>query len=334
MKILSGAARDALGICAAATLLAGCGGGSQAQIGLPEVTQRNAPLVIRHPAEQGSWMSPRAQHEDLLYVSNLSNDSITVYGLLGHKMLGKLEVDDPYGVCSDNSGNVWVISAYNISEYAHAGTKPIKTLHDPNGDPYDCAVDPTTGNLAVTNWSGAKKYYQGNVAIYAHASGEAKLYTGSGVWYFYGCTYDDQGNLFTDGWDWYLGGNLGLAELHKGGRAFKELSMIPSITPSFVGSIQWDGKYLAISNWGTVYQYGVSGSYAKVKGYTLLSYHPIGLFWIPRSTPQAKTIIASQVIGGHSMLHHWNYPAGGDPTFTVTDGLDGPYSVTLSKVVK
>jgi hypothetical protein len=45
-------------------------------------------------------------------------------------------------------------------------------------------------------------------------------------------------------------------------------------------------------------------------------------------------IIASQVIEGRSMLHHWNYPAGGDPTFTVTDGLNGPYSVTLSKVVK
>ena len=58
-----------------------------------------------------------------------------------------------------------------ILEFAHGGTQPIATLlgvrcEFPNG----CSVDPTTGNLAVTNYS-SNPAGPGSIAIYTGARG-------------------------------------------------------------------------------------------------------------------------------------------------------------------
>ena len=68
--------------------------------------------------------------------------------------------NSPYGECVDKAGDVFVADFGGntgtpaILEYAHGGTKPIATLSDPGYYPESCSIDPTTGNLAVTNDGG------------------------------------------------------------------------------------------------------------------------------------------------------------------------------------
>ena len=59
-------------------------------------------------------------------------------------------------------------------EYPHGGKTAITTLSDPQ-TPAACAVDPTTGNLAVANSDGNGPYY-GELAIYGDGQGQPTLY--------------------------------------------------------------------------------------------------------------------------------------------------------------
>lgn len=276
-------------------------------------------------------MSPDATHQDLVYVSDAPANSVKVYGFTTHKLVGTLTgINGPFGVCDDPAGYVWVVAWGNnkIIEYAHGGTKVLKILSVPNSDLYDCAVDPTTGNLAVTNW-GAKNWYRGNVLIFKPGSTKPETYAGGQVWFYYGVTYDDKGNLFTDGWASYLTGVFTLAELPKGSEKMKRIALSPDIEPPILGGVRWDGKYVAIGNWTTVVEYQVQGSFAQRRGYTQMSYHwPIGLFSITR-TGQRK-IIAPDTAGDPGAIQYWNYPRGGNPTYTIKEGRSGPFAATLS----
>ena len=93
--------------------------------------------------------------------------------------------DNRQGECVDGAGNVFVTNSFKgqILEYAHGGTTPIATLSDPNQYPIDCAVDPTTGNLAVTNYFA--KTGPGSVAIYQGAQGAPLFYAENNVNYEY-----------------------------------------------------------------------------------------------------------------------------------------------------
>jgi hypothetical protein len=57
-------------------------------------------------------------------------------------------------MCSDRAGKVFLTNTQDneIIEYAHGGTQPVQTFFYTSRDfnPYDCSVDPTTNNLAVT----------------------------------------------------------------------------------------------------------------------------------------------------------------------------------------
>jgi hypothetical protein len=282
-----------------------------------------------------SWMASEAKNENLLYVTNVPQNSVTVYGLSNHKLVGTLTgINGPYGICSDTSGNVWVVGWGNdtLVEYAHAGTKPIRTLSVPNTDLYDCAVDPTTGNLAVTNW-GANNWYQGNVLVFSPGSTQPQAYSAEGVWFYYGCSYDDKGDLFVDGWDAYLNGYVTLGELPKNGQALKKIWMIPTFQPPLIGDMKWDGKYVAVVDWESIAEYSVSGSYAHLKGYAPMTLHwPIGMFWIVTDRSGGKQVIAPDTAGKPYAVQYWKYPAAGRPTATITDRLDSPFAVTTSLV--
>src|SRR5581483_1540828 len=105
------------------------------------------------------------KHGTLLFVA--TGDNVYLLSYPSGKLVSSLEIPG-YNICSDNDGNVFVpTTGYQIAEYSHYG-ELIQKLQD--GDvPLGCAVDPTTGNLAVTNeGSGA-----GEVAIYSNAKGQA-----------------------------------------------------------------------------------------------------------------------------------------------------------------
>ncbi|HEY6327498.1 MAG TPA: hypothetical protein VIW73_13420 [Candidatus Cybelea sp.] len=209
-------------VCAVAMLVAGCG--SQAPIG-----------VTTYADGAGSWMLPEAQNQDLLYVA--TGDNVYVLSYPHGKLVGSLNVAGN-NLCSDKNGDVFVpTGGYVIFEYAHGGSNPFKTLH--GGDiPLDCSVDPTTGNLAVTQESSGA----GEVAIFPNAQDPPTWYYDPAIYMFGLCGYDDRGNLFTDG---YSSANY-LAELPKGSNTFTNYLLGNGF--DVFGAIAWDGRNITLSN--------------------------------------------------------------------------------------
>jgi hypothetical protein len=144
--------RYTISCCLAAALLAACGG-SQAPIGAPGAMPQ--PPAIATRADRGkSWMLPEAKREDLLYISDAGNDTVTAYSYPRGRLVGTLGgFDFPYGQCVDKVGDVFITNtnASNILEYPHGSSSPTATIGDAGEHPAGCSVDPLNGDLAVNN---------------------------------------------------------------------------------------------------------------------------------------------------------------------------------------
>jgi hypothetical protein len=302
-----------------------------AACGAPQTTttppvQQNAPNAQNAGREQ-SWMLPEAKSEDLLYVANVY--TITVYSYPRGKLVGTLQdFYTPYGECVDKTGDVYITDGKfgKIYEYAHGGTKPIHTVNDPSYLAYGCAVDPTTGNLAVANYSD-NSGHSGNVAIYRKARGFPKSYVGYGFYYYYYLGYDPKGNLYVDGLFGSYGDGFEFGELRKGRGKINPILLGQSVAGP--GGIQWDGKYVALgdSAGAVIYQYTFAGSKATLQGTTHLTGagDPVGQFGIVGSS----VVTANQFFSGSAVLVY-PYPAGGAATKTITNGVFYPFSAVVS----
>lgn len=300
--------------CALIASLASCGQGQQPAAAL------NPPLR--------TGLVPEAVNNDLVYVSDTYTVIVSVYSWYG-KLLGTLTgFGEPAGLCSDANGNVYVadVLASEIAEYAHNGALRIKTLKDPGQEPLGCAVDPLTGNLAVTNEKTTSSGY-GSVSVYTRAKGSPKIYSNPSLHYASFCGYDSHGNLFADGDD--ADNDFILVELRKGGTTLSAVRLSARI--SVPGAVQWDGKYLTVADRGSdvIYRLQVSGAMAKVVGQTKLS--GIG-YLLNQSWIEGNKVIAADIA---SLSHEtgdalfYNYPAGGNPSKTFS-GLKLPFGVTVS----
>lgn len=174
-------------------MLTGCGG-SQPTIGAPGEASR----IATHADPGESWMLPEAKSQDLLYVVRGSLGGASVYTYPKGKPVGNITgISAPNGICTDVAGNVFVVgtNSQQIYEYAHGGSTPIATLDDSGNYPQGCAVDPSSGTLAVAGGFPTTA----NVAIYKNASGTPMIYATPEAGTFIYCTYDDNGNLFMPG---------------------------------------------------------------------------------------------------------------------------------------
>lgn len=280
-----------------------------------------------------SWMLPEAKSDTLLYITDESYNAVFVYTWPKLKLVGELTgFYAPQGLCSDAKGDVFVanFAAYDVIEYAHGGTSPIATLQDEgNNTQYfaaGCAVDPTTGNLAVTNDGGEENGDNpawGNVAIFKNASGTPTFVSnGSNIAYEYFDTYDNEGNLFIDGRA-FTTYTYQLAELPSGSSTFTDIALTGG-TIYFPGTVAWDGtdlilgdqKYNDDSESG-FYRVSVSGSAA-----TVVSTKPFTVKYIAGKGPACDvdqfTYYASAIVGddyewcehNYSSADVWKYPSG------------------------
>ena len=127
---------------------------------------------------------------------------------------------------------------------AHGAAKPTLTLKDPGYFPIGCAIDPTTGNLAVTNFS-SKSSASGNIVIYKHAKGKpAEAYADANTPQFLLCGYDNKGNLFADGLT--SASSFALDELPAGQNTIVSVALDKGVGNP--GAVQWDGKFLAVGD--------------------------------------------------------------------------------------
>jgi hypothetical protein len=350
--------RAAFGMCAAA-LLARCGG-SQLTVGVPGATPQRSAVAshnrggsrpadtlvyvsdlmlneVATDAERGtSWMLSEAKRDDLLYVSSFTPEegkNISVYSYPGGRLVGELDPEYAPGLCSDAAGNVFVVETNlaEIVEYAHGGTQPIATLSDEYNSPSGCAVDPTTGNLAVAGGNFPGYYVTANVAIFPHATGSPTVYYDYDDLTFSWCTYDDKGNLFVNGRNFDKGAS-NLAELPVGGSTFSQVS-VQNANVHGNGSIQWDDQYLAIAKVypgdnkkgpATIYQLQISGQNGKAVNTIELQGSHVSdrngwstqQFWI-----QDHRIISPE--SANDRVGLWDYPGGG---YAIRSKVQAPYT--------
>jgi DNA-binding beta-propeller fold protein YncE len=292
-----------------------------------------APANARR-ADPRSSMSPAASRNDLLYISDIGTDDVYAFSYPGGKLLGTLTgFQEPAGLCVDKAGNVWIAdaAAAEIFEYAHGGTTPIATLQESGQEPLGCAIDPTTGNLAVSNMATATGG-SGSVAVYTNASGTPTDYTDPAMAKMVFLAYDSHGNLFVDGAN--ASSAFAFAELPSGGNALTNVDLNQSFEAA--GGVAWDGKYVAVGDalLGVVYQFSITANGATEVGTTNLTDGAwVEQFCIPlkssRKTPrQGDRIIGPAVAEQH--VGYWDYPAGGTATKMITK-VDKPLGSVVSR---
>src|SRR5262249_12342646 len=161
---------------------------------------------------------------------------VSVFSYPKGQLIGTLSgFSNPAGECVDQSGNVFITDAAfgdgagSVYEYAHGGTAPVAQLTVPFDYPTGCAVDPITGNLAVSAIAG--------LAVFPHASGTPTAYMDSSFQSMNYTGYDAAGNLFVDGDA--NGGGFVFAELPHNGSTLADISVDASFRGS--GAVQWDG---------------------------------------------------------------------------------------------
>ncbi|HVR46088.1 MAG TPA: hypothetical protein VMT95_05575 [Candidatus Binatia bacterium] len=267
---------------------------------------------------------------DLLYISD-GNGEVTVYTYWQKTLVAELTgFTQPMGECVDKSANVYIADygAKKIVEYAHAGKKPLRTIDDSPYAPYSCSVDETTGSLAVANEAGSSS--QGNIAVYAHASGSPKFFTIKTIPQFQACAYDNDGNLLASN------GQFGsryssFAWLPKGGNRLLNVTVPgPYGSPwEEINGIQWDGRYYVLDD-ENLYRVSVIKGLGYYIGVTNLQVccGQTGPFWIYSNSSKRQ---GTQVVGGYEgLVEYWNYPAGGDGIAEISQGISQPVAVTVS----
>lgn len=293
-------------------LLAGCGGVSP----------------MAGSGVQASMGASRAGYAgDLLYVAHGDGLSgrhgvVSILTLPAGKPYASIKFGYLSGICSDTSGNVWLVvwkthpHGYYLDEYAHGGTAPIAEVRIPKGGfGFGCAVDPTSGDLAVMSPSESTPY-RGSIDVWTTGyKGEPAIYDVPFV--PENGAYDDSGNLFIDGKPG--GSDIGalFADLAKGSRAVMGVKV--DRHTSLAGGVQWDGKYFAFQTGGyhpfmkgppRIYRVEISGTSGHVVGADIPSEPQLyGVAWFAL---EGDSVIS--MAGDGSQLDVWPYPIGGPHT--------------------
>jgi len=298
---------EGFGVYAAVAVLAGCGGSSQ--IGNLALVDRAA---ATHAATGRSWMALNLTKKDLLYVSNFYGADTLVFTYPSGKLVGRFPLDGTVDCASASPGDFWASGTDEMLEYAHGGKTPIETLSGASGE---CAVDPTTGDLAVTVLGA------GDVVVFRGGSGSGTtFYDGLDSSYFDG--YDDKGDLFVDGIT--SSDTYGVVELPKGGSTFESIALSRSL--EFPGGMQWYDKYLAVEDQEAhvIYHFAIHGTNAKEIGATELG----GSSDVVQFYIQKPYVVGADFPNEDVDL--WDYPAGGSPVKVFTGPFDGPAGLIVS----
>jgi hypothetical protein len=302
----------ALGLSAAAGLIAGCSSTGSSPLGVPSLSSLNRLVSVtpdKHKKKKAVYQFMSVSNAILEYDYPKSD-----------KAIGQIPVGGGAGECADilygaAKRDFWVTlpGASGFDEFALGGTKPIETLTESVGEAANCAMDPTTGNLAATILN------KGDVVLFAHASGSGTTIT-TPLFEAYFDGYDKHGNLFVDGLNSSLA--FELVELPKGSSGFKNISI--SNTDSFPGAVQWDGKYVTVGDQlsHAIYRYMVSGTTATLKGtVSLTGAADCGQTWIG----SGGVVFCPD--SGNTQGEVYKYPAGGSPIAILATNGYGPGGV-------
>lgn len=309
--------------------LAGCTGQQAGPGGLVPRSAGPASLPLTKSTQPGlhanhgkSWMMPVPTSSSLLYVTDTFAKAVDVYTYPGLKVAGQLTgFAWPEGECADKAGNVYIADVGGaVYEYPHGSINRINTITSDMYQPAGCTINPKNGDLAVAN---------GNVEVIVFSGGPSGFPTAYRDFNFSqtnALAYDNQGNLFVDGYD--QSKLFHYAELPKGAEAFTDITLNGFNSANGAGGVQWDGAYITVGDAGQ-YIYRTQG--ANVVGATLLSGAScVFAYYVkPSKLPGTHVIAPDQC--GTNLVGVYPYAAGGSPTKSITSGLVTPYGAVLSR---
>lgn len=314
-------------IAAAALFMSACGGSLNPQ-GLTPANPSALPLDTRSHILNRSGTSG----DQVIYLSaaNANARGVFAFSYPDGAYLGQLNqsFEQPAGLCADATGRIFAVdyTAQKIYEFAAGASEPSATLDDSGNYPRGCAVDPKTGDLAV---SGGYTSSPGNVAVFKNAQGSPVVYQDANGSNLVACTYDNSGNVFVTS-------SSGINELHAGSESFSILKLDKEI--SGIGGVQWDGSALAASNPSTkrgqtnikLYRIRVKANKGRVTQTVLLATGRTNRaaygapFWI-----QGNIVIAPR--NYKRDIGIWGYPEGGQRTGTIKESLSNPTGIAISR---
>jgi hypothetical protein len=274
------------------------------------------PGINEHPGSPLWPDSRKAAKNSDQYISNFDDNKVLQFDYpKADSSIGDIgDVEGAQGTCTSNGeGTFWVTASRSdeIEEFKFGGTSPVKTLSESTGEPASCAIDPTSGNMAVTILS------DGDVILFTKAGGRGSVMSTPLIEaYFDG--YDPSGNLWADGFD--DDDAFALIELPKGSSSFKSIAISNSI--GFPGAVQWDGTYVTVNDQDArdIYGYTCSGTSCTLERTTALS----------GSSDCVGTWIVKGLVycpdAGNNEGEVYKYPAGGSPIATLTGHFDLPIS--------
>lgn len=367
MKI-SSLAKYAVGVTMAGAMLAACSSGGNSSFGPTTgpapmghesgVTQlsvqRIAALTMPHyqarpvhPDHGKSWMLDSAKKKQLLYVADWSTNDVYVYDYPSGSSVGTLTgFDEPYGMCVDKKGDVYMTNFGNgsVDEYKPGGTSPIKTWST-NGYAIGCSVD-KAGDLAVTDFytsTGA-----GQVEVFAGGGTKGTSFSDSSACYYeWTAGYDNKGDLLLVG----EYSRIEVCEVPSGGKSMQADSF--NGTDDFPGGTMWDGKYIALGDQeanGTyetsLLQSTVSGSSVTLVNAVVLTDSCYGNYVdvvdpfvvgkkpTPINKKEGKVVVGGNLWctdAGAGKVDFWAYPGGGSPSGSLSSSPYEPYGQAVTK---
>jgi hypothetical protein len=277
-----------------------------------------------------SWMNPDAKNQRLYYVSDLGTKNVYVFGASTFKLVGELGgFLMPMGECVDAAQNVWIVDydSRDVVEYAHGGTTPLEKIRTGEGNPTSCAVDPATGNVAVSvhNYDSSPGWLQ----ICASPS-KCKRYTSSSVAYISYLSYDSAGKLYLDGGAATGDGSHGFAMAVYSGGKFRSFEIRGAELHAPSGIVNHDGvlslRGPTLKRTTTIYQVSTNG---MVTGATQLAdAHGCDQFEIIGASATQSILCPSQRKG---TITTYLYPAGGSPVQTVGAPFTKPHAIVYSE---
>jgi len=189
--------RYVLGICAAAAMLAACGG-SQPPVGAPNLSPKSS--QSRETVKPSSATPTYKVSAPLLYVTSPDLDitPLAIYDASKDdpKPLATInkDINNSAGACIDGNGTLYVANEPGsgpgwVSEYILGQTKPLRVITKGINTPAFCAID-ASGNLWVTNIG------LDDVAEYLEGSTKPHVTITKGLTYPDGIAIDSAGNLY------------------------------------------------------------------------------------------------------------------------------------------
>ena len=206
----------------------------------------DATAALQRASRTTSWVTPGSSSlKKLIYVSDTNHSVVLIFDYNTGAIVGHLSgFWDPQGQCVDARGDIFIADYSNVRmvEYAHGGSKPIKTLQT-DGSPISCSVSPN-GDLAAV-YDHTPRSHQSEVVIFKHASGTPTVYKNAKCYYMLQPGYDHEGNLYVQGTTYKGGSKAEVCKIPKSGSPMQPVKSSADIV--YPEGVMWDGKHIALS---------------------------------------------------------------------------------------